>query len=245
MRILIANPNMTESMTDLMVEEARAVCRPGTEIVGVSADAGVAYIATHSEMLIAGYALLDCLARHCRDVDAVVVGAFCHYLVAPAKELVPVPVIGLAEAGMRAAQLFGRRIGIVGIGGHERGANEQIVTELGMGADVASIRILPLSGTELSVDQHRADAEVVRLGLAAVGEDHADTLVLAGAAFAGMASRVAPQLPVPVVAPVAFAVALAEMAVIGGWRKPTAGTYSAPGPKRTAGLSPALGRFFE
>ena len=245
MRILIVNPNMTQKMTDLMVEEGKQVCRSDTEIIGISAEFGVSYIATRSEMTIAGYALLDCLARHHHGFDAVIIGAFCHTFVAPAKELTPLPVIGLAEAGMRAAQLFGRRITIIGIGGPERGANEEIISDLHMEHDIASIRILPLSGTELAADHEHAEKEVIRLGEAAVAEDYADTLVLGGSAFSGMAGRIAPHLPVPVISPLAFAVAMAEMAVVSGCRKPTAGTYSAPGNKPTKGLSRELTDFFK
>ena len=244
MRILIANPNTTQSMTDLMVSEARQVCRADTEIIGVSADFGVSYIATRSEMTIAGHALLDCLARHHTGFDAVIIGAFCHSFVAPAKELTPLPVIGIAEAGMRAAQLFGRRISIIGIGGHDRGANEEIVEHLGMKEDMASIRILPLSGTELASNQAGAVAEIVRLGKATIAEDYADVLVLGGSAFSGISDLVAAKLPVPVISPLAYAVGMAEIAVSSGWRKPTEGTYSAPGPKLTSGLSDQLSNFF-
>ena len=244
MKILIANPNTSTPMLDLMVEEGRASCRPGTEVSGLAADFGVSYIATHSELAIAGHALLDTLARHHRGHDAVVVGAFCHAFVAAAKELMPLPVIGLAEAGLRAAQLLGRRIGIIGIGDPARGAGDELVASLGAGAEVVATRVLPLSGTELAADQARADDATVELGLAAVGEDRADVLILGGAAFAGMARRIAARLPVPVISPVHYAIGLAELTVLAGWRKPSAGSYASPGAKATSGLGPELAAFF-
>lgn len=244
MRVLIANPNTSRTMLDLMVEEGRRNCRPGTEIDGIAADFGVSYIATHSEMTIAGYALLDSLARHHQGYDAIVVGAFAHPLVAGAKELMPIPVVGLAEAGMRAAQLLGRRISILGIGSPGRGTNQEGIVALGMDKEVVSIRVLPLSGTELAADQERADVEVIKLGNAAVNEDHADVLVLGGAAFTGMAERIAGRLPVPVVSPLHYAIGMAELIVRSGWRKPSDGTYSPPGEKHTEGLTPELAAFF-
>jgi allantoin racemase len=243
-RILIANPNMTQRMTDLMVAEARQFCRPDTEISGVSAEFGVSYIATRAEMAIAGYALLDCLAKHHRGYDAVIIGAFCHSFVDAAKELTPLPVIGLAEAGMRAAQFFGRRIGLISVGAPGRAANEETVACLGLQTSVAAVRLLDLSGTDLANDQLKADAEVVRLGLAMVAENDADVLVLGGAAFAEMASRIKGHLPVPVISPIPYAIALAEQAVLSGWRVPTAGTYAQPRPKATSGLGDQLGGFF-
>lgn len=244
MRILIANPNMSQRMTELMVREAKHRCRPDTEVTGVSAEFGVPYIATRSETVIAGYALLETLARLHAGYDAVVIGAFCPGIVPAAKELLPIPVIGLAEAGMRAAQLLGRRISLVGIGAPGRGMNEEIVSELDMRSNLASIRILELSGTALAGDQQRADAAVVSLCMAAVTEDHADVVVLGGAAFSGMAERIAAEVAVPVVSPVTFAIGFAELAVLSGWRKPGAGTFSPPDVKATTGIGAELAAFF-
>lgn len=244
MRILIANPNMSERMTELMVREAERHCRPDTQITGVSAAFGVAYIGTRSEMAIAGHALLDCLARHHEGHDAIVVGAFCHGFVAAAKELMPIPVIGIAEAAMRAAQIFGQRLAIIGISAPGRAANEEIVSDLSIAPELVSIHLLPLSGTELADDQARADAEVVKLGNTAVAEAKADVLVLGGAAFAGMAERIAGSLPVPIISPIPYAIGIAELAVHAGWHKPRAGRFSPPGEKATAGLSPELAAFY-
>ncbi|MEM8951093.1 MAG: aspartate/glutamate racemase family protein [Pseudomonadota bacterium] len=245
MKILLANPNTSDTMTSLMVDEARRHCRPDTEIDGLTADFGVPYIATRSEMAIAGYALLDNLARHHQGYDAVVVGAFCHALVPPAKELMPLPVVGIAEAGLRAAQIFGQRIAIIGIGTPDRGANEAIIAELGMGQHIASIRRLPLSGTDLAEGQADAEAMVIEQVERAVEEDHADVLVFGGAAFAGIADQIADRLSVPAISPVPHAIALAEVAVKTGWRKPTKGSSSPPSPKETRGLGDDLASFFK
>jgi Asp/Glu/hydantoin racemase len=245
MRILIANPNMNETMTSLMVAEARACCRPDTEISGLSAEFGVAYIATRAEMAIAGYALLDGLAKNYHDHDAVIIGAFCHSFVDAAKELVPLPVIGIAEAGMRAAQIFGKRVGLISVGAPGRAANEETVAGLGMQADVVSVRLLDLSGTDLANDQIKADGEVIKLGRRMVAEEEVDVLVLGGAAFAEMAGRIANELPVPVISPIPFAIAFAEQAVLGGWQVPTVGSFAQPGAKATAGLSSPLAEIFK
>ncbi len=244
MKILIANPNTSQDMTDLMVLEGRKHCRAGTTVDGVCSDFGVPYIATRSEMAIAGYAILDKLASIYQDYDAVVLGAFVPVLTFGAKELLPLPVIGIAEAMMRAAQLFGRRVGIIGMGSYSRAENEEVVSTFGMQRDVCSIRLIRMSGTELAKNQDKAIEEIVKLGLAAVAEDHADVLVLGGGAFAGMAELVAPHLPVPVIPPIHYAVGLAELAVLSGWIPPKAGIYKTPGTRPTDGLNPALAKMF-
>jgi allantoin racemase len=46
MRILLANPNTTQAVTDTIAAAARAVAGPGTEIVPVTARFGAAVIGT-------------------------------------------------------------------------------------------------------------------------------------------------------------------------------------------------------
>ena len=154
MKILIANPNTSTDMLALMLEEAHRGCRPGTEVAGIAADFGVPYIASHSEMAIAGHALLDSLARHHEGHDAVVVGAFCHAFVAAAKELMPVPVIGLAEAGVRAAQIHGRRICIIGLGA-SRTRSGSISSGAGMWSAGGVFRCRGRSWSRISAAQTR------------------------------------------------------------------------------------------
>ncbi|MFZ7093060.1 aspartate/glutamate racemase family protein [Primorskyibacter sp. 2E233] len=245
MKLLIANPNMSQTMTALMVAEARATCRHGTEITGVTAGFGVPYIGTRSEMAIAGHALLELLAQQGPGHDAVVIGAFCHGFVAAAKELLSVPVVGLAEAGMRSAQIFGRRVGILGVGDPERGSNEDIIFDLDMRDEIAGIRLLSLPGHTIAEDQAAVEAEALRQGQTLVTEDKADVIVLGGAALAGLAGQIAPHLPVPLITPLPYAVALAEAAVLTAWKAPTAGAYKPPGPKPTSGLGPDLGKVFD
>jgi Asp/Glu/hydantoin racemase len=120
----------------------------------------------------------------------------------------------------------------------------ELAADVGLADALAGVRALRLSGAAMMADPAGAEGAVVELGLAAVREDGADVLVLGGAAFAGMAARIAPRLPVPVVSPVHYAVGLAELAVLSGWRKPTAGAYVAPEAKPTSGLGPALAALF-
>lgn len=226
MRLLIANPNTSAAMTALMLAEARAFARPGTTVAGLTAPRGVPYIATRAETALASAALLDALAAAHTEADAVIVGAFCPGLAPPARELLPLPVIGLAETGLRSALHFGKRVGILGVGSRERGMNEEIVRECGMTADVVSIQRLPLTGTEIAAHPEAIDDRLVAAGERVIAEDAADVLVLGGAALAGTQRRIARRLPVPVIPPLAFAVGLAETAIAMGWQKPTAGTFA-------------------
>ena len=77
---------------------------------------------------------------------------------------------------------------------------------------------------------------------AAVREDGADVLIIAGAPLAGLARSVAAQIPVPVVDGMSCAVHQAELLARLSPNKATAGSYAVPPEKSWTGLSPALGQ---
>ena len=74
----------------------------------------------------------------------------------------------------------------------------------------------------------------------AASETEADVVILAGAPLAGLATKVADRIPVPVVDQVAVAVKQAEALVALKPCKAKAGTFRRPDAKASSGLAPAL-----
>ena len=66
MRLLVANANTTEAITEACAAVARAAAAPGTEIIGATPRFGPSVIATRVENVIAGHALLEALAEQRR-----------------------------------------------------------------------------------------------------------------------------------------------------------------------------------
>ena len=76
MKLLLINPNTTDSVSELIRAEALRSASPGTDITVMTAPFGVAYIETRFEALIGAYATAQLAAEHCADFDAIVVAAF-------------------------------------------------------------------------------------------------------------------------------------------------------------------------
>src|SRR4051812_39638710 len=112
-RILVLNPNTTASVTDLVVASGKAVASPGTELVAATAPRGLPYIVTRAEAAISGAIALEMLAGAKPEPDAAIIAAFGDPGLLAARELFDFPVVGLAEAGMLAACMLGRRFAIV------------------------------------------------------------------------------------------------------------------------------------
>ncbi len=92
---------------------ARAAASVGTEVVAVTAPYGVPYIATRAEAVIGGRVALEVLAEHAPGCDVAVIAAFADPGLGGARELLPMPVIGMAEAAMLTSCMLGRRFSIV------------------------------------------------------------------------------------------------------------------------------------
>ena len=56
MRLLVINPNISDSVTRLIGDEARRAAAPGTNLTLLTAPFGVAYIETRFEALVGAYA---------------------------------------------------------------------------------------------------------------------------------------------------------------------------------------------
>ena len=142
MKLLVVNPNVTQSVTRLIGEEARRVASAGTEITLHTAPFGVAYIETRFEAMIGAYAVASVAGAHAGGHDAVVVAAFGDPGVAALREVLDIPVVGLTEAALASASLLGNRISIIAISQRIAAWYRECVEQYGMISRLTSIRAL-------------------------------------------------------------------------------------------------------
>lgn len=245
MRLLLINPNISDSVSELIRTEAQRSAAPGTEIEVLTAPLGVAYIETRFEAVIGAYAAAQLAAEHHERFDAVVVAAFGDPGLTGLREALPCPVTGLTEAALASAHLLGHRISIIAISQRIQAWYREVVDSYGFGSRLASIRALdrPLSSIGGVQDEHAQALKA--LAERAVDEDGAEVIVLAGAPLAGLARSLKGQLPVPVVDGVSSAVRHAESLVALQPGRARRGSFSPPPLKPHQGLSPAMARLLE
>ena len=133
MKLLLINPNISESVSELIRGEARRSASPGTEIEVLTAPFGVAYIETRFEALIGAYAVAQLAAEHHERADAIVVAAFGDPGLAGLREASPVPVTGLTEAALASAHLLGHRFSIIAISQRIQAWYREMVESYGLG----------------------------------------------------------------------------------------------------------------
>jgi Asp/Glu/hydantoin racemase len=244
MRILFANPNTTVAVTERIAAVARAAASPGTEIVAVTGQTGVPYIATRAEAVIGARVALELLAEHADGCDAAVVAAFADPGVGGARELLSIPVIGMAEAAMLTACMLGRRFSIVTFATAMGPWYRECVDYNGLTGRLASIRCVTGGFRDIARVQEDMRDALVDSCRQAVEQDEADVVILGGAPLAGLAATVADRVSVPLVDGVAAAVRQAEVVASLRVRKATAGTFRRPDPKPITGVPEPLARLF-
>ncbi len=242
MRLLVINPNISESVSSLILAEAQRAASDGSEILLRTASSGVEYIETRMESLLAGNAVAQIIAEEHENADAVVVAAFGDPGLPALKELVDIPVVGITEAALYTAALQGTRFSIVAISHRIKAWYTECVERNGLGGRLASIRSLKDSLPSIGSVQDDFRPMLLRLAHEVVDEDGADVVILAGAPLAGLAREIGHQIPVPVVDGISAGVKQAEALVAldcGVHRK---GSYARPPRKQNKGLSSEIAR---
>jgi Asp/Glu/hydantoin racemase len=206
MRLLLLNGNTDPAITDLLAARAaEALPRlglPPAAIVPATAPFGARYIATRAAVAIAGHAVLAALAAqvgpdNAQRFDAVLIACFGEPGIEAAREVLPIPVHGMAEASIAAALRIAPRIALLTGGAAWVPMLEEFALLRGHGPDRVMVRGVAPTGDKIARDPDGALAQLAAAAQEAAAEG-AGAVVLGGAGLAGLAGRVGARVPVPV-----------------------------------------------
>ena len=203
--IALINPNTSAASTASMLRIAKEAAGPGIPIEGLTAPFGAPLITTPAALARAAEAVVA-LAPQLRAAGAVLIAAFGDPGLSALRDLLAVPVTGLAEAGMREAAQGGRRFAVVtttpdlrdGIAAtaEAHGHDRFLGTWTTPGDPVA----LTSNDAALATALAAACARAVDAG--------AEAIVIGGGPLAEAARRLAPTSPVSLIEPLPAAVRL-------------------------------------
>ena len=188
-RVLLINANTTQGVSELIERHARAAVGGEVEWKAVTAAFGAAYISSEAAYAVAGHAALDCLEREAAGCDAVYLACFGDPGLFALREAARVPVVGMAEASMREAAKRGR-FSIVTGGPAWQPILRRLALSLDLSNELVKVRALPLPGPELAARPELISEEVEK-----ASEDGAQTVIIGGAALAGLARKLESRIP--------------------------------------------------
>jgi allantoin racemase len=188
--INVINPNTTASMTALIAQAAQASAGPGTRIVGRTSSFGPASIEGHYDEALATIGMLKAVtAGDAEGANAHVIACFGDPGLLAAREITSAPVLGIAEAAMRAASFVALHFSVVTTLSRTRVIAEHLLRNYGM-------RGLLLRECRDALDH-----------------DGIGAIVLGCAGMADLARDLSSELGIPVIDGVAAAVRFAEALV--------------------------------
>ncbi|GAB84846.1 aspartate/glutamate racemase family protein [Gordonia rubripertincta] len=235
MRILVANVNTTESMTEAIADSARSVASPGTEIVGITPRFGADSCEGNFESYLAAIAVMDAILAYPEPYDAVIQAGYGEHGREGLQELLEVPVVDITEAAASTAMYLGHKFSVVTTLDRTVPLIEDRLKLAGLDQRCASVRASGLGVLELESDPERAVKAIVEQSTKAVHDDHAEVICLGCGGMAELEEQVRAATGVPIVDGVRSAVTIAEGLVRMGLSTSKVRTYAKPREKKVTG----------
>lgn len=242
MRILVVNVNTTESITETIAQQARAVAAPGTEIVGLTPHFGAESVEGNFESYLAAIAVMDRVMAYDQPFDAVIQAGYGEHGREGLQELLNVPVVDITEAAASTAMFLGHAYSVVTTLDRTVPLIEDRLKLAGLYQRCASVRASGMAVLELEEDPLAAMEAIVRQAELAIREDKAEVICLGCGGMAGLDEQIRQRTGVPVVDGVTAAVTIAESLVRLGLSTSKIRTYATPRPKKVIGWPGQFGR---
>ncbi|WP_321368435.1 aspartate/glutamate racemase family protein [Pseudomonas extremaustralis] len=242
MRILVVNVNTTESITDTIARQARAVAAPGTEIVGLTPRFGADSVEGNFESYLAAIAVMDRVMAYDQPFDAVIQAGYGEHGREGLQELLNVPVVDITEAAASTAMFLGHAYSVVTTLDRTVPLIEDRLKLAGLYQRCASVRASGMAVLELEEHPLAAMDAIVHQAELAIREDKAEVICLGCGGMAGLDERIRQRTGVPVVDGVTAAVTIAESLVRLGLSTSKIRTYATPRPKTIIGWPGKFGQ---
>ena len=212
MKLLVINPNSSETVTGAIMQSAQRAASAGTELVAVTTKGGTRNIdSAFGDYMSGSYMIRTCLeAVPVQRPDAVVLAGFGRVGIDALKEALTIPVVSISEASMAMACLLGHRFTTLTMLQQFIPYQQDLVRYYGFEAKCASVRAINVNVEECVTERERTLRELSAEIRKVVAEDRAEVVILACAGLCGYDQDLTKLAGVPVLDPVAVAVKVAE-----------------------------------
>jgi allantoin racemase len=215
MKLMIINPNSSETVTGAIMTSAARAASTGTALVAVTTKGGTRNVdSAFADYLSGAHMIRTCLdAVSVHRPDAVVLAGFGRVGIDALKEALTIPVVSISEASMAIACLLGHRFTTLTMLQQFIPYQQDLVRYYGFEAKCASVRAINVNVEECVTDRERTLRELTEQVRRIVAEDRAEVVILACAGLCGYDEELSRRAGVPVLDPVSVAVKVAESLV--------------------------------
>ena len=196
MRVLLINPNTSDFVTERAVEAATAVASSQLRIKGVTGTFGAPIINSEADIAIGGYSALELAANHATGFDAVGLAVSFDCGLAAVREVLSVPVVGLAEASVHQALRIGERFAVVSFGERTQPLYEKILKNYAQDSQIGGVNCISSLPASVLKDPIELQQQATKAVADTIEKYDCDSVVLLATAFAGLATDLDFEKPV-------------------------------------------------
>ena len=238
MKILLINPNTSQSFTEKIQAIARQYALPATQVVAMNPASGPRSIESIYDELLSAAGTLELALSELDQYDAFVIACYSdHPTIYALREVTDKPVMGIAEATMYVACMLGYKFSVVTTNDEWGPLLWDAVRRYGLAERCASVRTtgMPVLALEASSEEETA-AMILDAAHKAVNQDGAEVICLGCAGMSGMDKSLEQAIGVPVLDGVVCALKLLEGLVAYGAYTSKRRAYSQPARKELVNL---------
>ncbi len=215
MKLVVINPNSTASMTDKILASARAMAPASIE-------------GHFDEVMSAAHLLREVQQAQAEGADAIVVACFDDPAIGACREVATGPVLGICEAGIKAASMIATSFSIVTTLPRSVPVIEELVRKYGLDHQCRRVRSAEIPVLALEEPGSNARQLVRAEILRAIEEDRCEAVVLGCAGMSDLTEWLSHETGIPVIDGVTVATKFAEALVGAGLLTSKIGAYAHP-----------------
>ena len=210
-RLLVINPNTTQSMTTKIGEAAEAVAPSDVQIIARNPTHGPASIQGEEDGLAALPGLIEEVKKGQKEgFDAIIIACFDDTGLAELRALIDIPIIGIGEAAFHAAMMLGAKFSVVTTLAISIPVIEKNLIDYGLNSMCVKVRASDVPVLDLEVPGSDAQKKISDEISRSIVEDKANAIVLGCAGMADLSSRLTKNHRVPIIDGVSVAVGFAS-----------------------------------
>jgi allantoin racemase len=205
-KILLINPNSSETTTAMMVAIAAACAPDGVEVICATARRSPGMITTAVALAAAADEVVEIGVREATGFSGIIISAYGDPGLKDLQDRVAIPVVGICEASMIEAAAGRRRFGVATVTPDLVGSIEDAARHLNLSHLFSGVRLTPGDPVELAADPAALQAALADAVRACLDKDRADAVIIGGGPLGQAALALAPMFSAPIVAPIPAAV---------------------------------------
>jgi allantoin racemase len=229
-RILVINPNTARETAELMEAECKKIAYPGTVVhatyIKPTEEISAYKVFSYVDLAICTVESIKIAWQQRNNYDGIIVAGFSDVGVDAMKEMLDIPVLGIAEAAYHVAALLGHRFAVLTGTSKWTPPKHDYVKALGVESKAVSFR--SYSEWDENDSHESLKKKLINVANKAIKEDGAEVVILGGGPLVGYGKELENDLGIPVIDPTIAAFKMMEGFIDLGYKQSKIGRWSRP-----------------